>query len=550
MKSMPLAFMSYASFDDENNNRYISKLCDLLSSEVEGQSGEPFPIFQDRKHINWGENWKNCIERHLNSVTFLIPVISPKYFKSRNCREELEQFLRQEKQLGRTDMILPIYFIKSSLMGDEEDREADSLAQAINSHNFVDWRDYRFTSFDDSTMRMQVATLAESVIDALERSSAIDSGREDGGCFYTPRNFIHGKEQLPVVRHLSLNRQTPDPRGLLEQALEKKQIGDYEGAKCLHADLISSGIDWNKHIELFVDMLYFSISLFDKLEEWKEIDNLDHYVFIPGIAAIKHVTTQEAFQTILTAYQASMALAMLRQSRLEEARERIEDIAANPSLDTTNAAAQILHANALVTRALIHHASWAYGGGEAQLIQVALMDLTQAEGIYQEHAAMGSQNEFHHLGRFYGTRAFLRLAQASTPDQLETVIDDVLCDAKRAHRGKNRTVYGRTAGKYCEAYSQMQAGLISPGKEQGKARFLQSLNLLKEAQASLQETAGLGSMKVTGLAKLVAQHLPGQEIDNGGIAAEHEVACKVFRSHGHQFLDNIDLEAWLSTPLN
>ncbi len=550
MSSMPIAFMSYASFDDRNNDKYVSKLCSLLSNEVEGQSGDPFPIFQDRTDIKWGENWKNCIEESLDNVAFLIPIISPKYFKSRHCKEELEQFLRREKKLGRTDMILPIYFIKSPLMDNEKARDADTLAQAINNHHFVDWRDHRFVSLDDSAIRMHVAALAESIVDALERARSIKEGRGNSDYFYAPHNFTDGKEQQPVARHLSINLEPPGPRGLLELALAKKQSGDYEGAKHLFADIISSGIIWGRHIELFVDMLYFSISLFDKLEEWKEIDNLEQYVFKAGFAAIKPVTTQETYQTIMTAYQASMALAMLRQSRLEEARLRIEKVVGSPPVDTTNAAAQILYANALVTRALIRHATWACEAGKVQLIRDALADLARAETLYQEYAAMGSLEEFHHLGRFYGIRAFLNLAQATTPNQRKVVIDTVLDDAERAHMGENRTMYGRVAGKYCEAFCRMQAGLLQTGKKQGCAHYLQSLKLLKEAEEALPAAARLGRVKVTGLANLIAQCMAGLEIDKDGIAAAYETARKEFRSRGHEFLDTIESQAWLSTPLN
>ena len=51
------------------------------------QTGEEFPIFQDRNDIKWGQNWKQRVEESLDRYTFLIPVITPGFFKSSNCRD-------------------------------------------------------------------------------------------------------------------------------------------------------------------------------------------------------------------------------------------------------------------------------------------------------------------------------------------------------------------------------------------------------------------------------------------------------------------------------
>ena len=42
---------------------------------------------------------------------FLIPIITPGFFDSKPCREELELFLQRERTLSRSDLILPVYYI-------------------------------------------------------------------------------------------------------------------------------------------------------------------------------------------------------------------------------------------------------------------------------------------------------------------------------------------------------------------------------------------------------------------------------------------------------
>jgi cobaltochelatase CobT len=86
----PVAFMSYAHLDDD---RYLTKLRKHLSRAVSVQIGEDFVIFQDRDGIWWGQNWKKRIDESLDEVTFLIPIISPSFFNSQYCRNELQRFL-------------------------------------------------------------------------------------------------------------------------------------------------------------------------------------------------------------------------------------------------------------------------------------------------------------------------------------------------------------------------------------------------------------------------------------------------------------------------
>jgi cobaltochelatase CobT len=72
----PAAFMSYAHRDNKDGR--LTKLREGLSHEVSVRTGEDFEIFQDRRHILWGQNWKVRIEESLDEVTFLIPVVTPR----------------------------------------------------------------------------------------------------------------------------------------------------------------------------------------------------------------------------------------------------------------------------------------------------------------------------------------------------------------------------------------------------------------------------------------------------------------------------------------
>lgn len=160
----PGAFLSYVWADDDHDRGYITELRNRLASEVRMQTGEDFMIFQDRKDILWGERWRSRISQSIDATTLLIAVITPAFFKSDVCREELEQFLLPEKQLGRDDLILPLYYVTTPALGGE-----DPLASEIGARQYVDWRPLRFNAFEDLEVRRRLADLATQIVAALER---------------------------------------------------------------------------------------------------------------------------------------------------------------------------------------------------------------------------------------------------------------------------------------------------------------------------------------------------------------------------------------------
>ena len=118
-KSKPGSFMSYVHSDDKY--KQLTTLRERLSDEVGMQIGIEFPIFQDTKDIHWGQNWEQRIKNALDEeMTFLIPIITPGFFNSEPCRDELERFIEVETKLNRNDLILPIYFVDTPLLNNAE----------------------------------------------------------------------------------------------------------------------------------------------------------------------------------------------------------------------------------------------------------------------------------------------------------------------------------------------------------------------------------------------------------------------------------------------
>ncbi|MFL6674114.1 MAG: right-handed parallel beta-helix repeat-containing protein [Massilia sp.] len=168
MGKSPIGFMSYVRFDDEHENGRLTEFCKRLSGEVRLQTGEQFEIFQDRNDITWGQQWKNRIVDCIDAGMFLIPIITPSFFKSDPCREELERFLTREAELGRNDLILPLYYVNCPILEDECKRNADPLAKLVSERNYFDWRKLRFEHFGSPQSAQMLAKLATQIADALE----------------------------------------------------------------------------------------------------------------------------------------------------------------------------------------------------------------------------------------------------------------------------------------------------------------------------------------------------------------------------------------------
>jgi formylglycine-generating enzyme required for sulfatase activity len=177
----PDAFLSYTRFDDRRGD--ISAFREHLEDAVREVTGESFEIFQDVEGIGIGEHWPDKLDEMLDEARFFIPILTPSYFNSAACRDELEKFLRAEKRAGRRDLVLPIYYIRCPVLEDKELREADDLASAIHQRQRREWRDLRHNSFRHRNVRLRIDALAQEIAKARQtrvprRAAAATSSAE------------------------------------------------------------------------------------------------------------------------------------------------------------------------------------------------------------------------------------------------------------------------------------------------------------------------------------------------------------------------------------
>jgi len=156
----PAAFMSYVRFNDQHDDGQLSQFRERLAAEIQAQTGQEFKIFQDRNDIDWGQNWQQRINETLDAVTLLLVIVTPSLFHSQPCRAEFGKFLERERALGRTDLILPLYYISAQELDDPALRQSDEMARILASRQFADWRELRFEAFTSPLVRKAIAQLA------------------------------------------------------------------------------------------------------------------------------------------------------------------------------------------------------------------------------------------------------------------------------------------------------------------------------------------------------------------------------------------------------
>jgi hypothetical protein len=169
----PVAFLSYTRLDDEYFGGAITSLRRLLELGVQVVTGDrTFNIFQDVDGIDFGQKWKKRLTEAISTSRFLIPVVTPLFFKSDPCRDELKQFIEHEKSLGRDDLILPVYFVTAPVLEKPELLKDDALASEIGSRQRYDWRVQADLPLNDPQIRRAVRELDRGGHRTHVRSSA------------------------------------------------------------------------------------------------------------------------------------------------------------------------------------------------------------------------------------------------------------------------------------------------------------------------------------------------------------------------------------------
>ena len=159
-------FWSYVHADDEAEQGRIAQLARDVSQQFELLTGESIKLFLDRDELNWGDDWRLKVDSSLSSIAFFVPVITPRYFKSGECRRELNFFARQAERLGVQELVLPVLWVNFPAFHDE--KPSDELMARVHKFQWSDWTELKFAERISGDYRRAVNELANRLVQANE----------------------------------------------------------------------------------------------------------------------------------------------------------------------------------------------------------------------------------------------------------------------------------------------------------------------------------------------------------------------------------------------
>jgi hypothetical protein len=160
-------FWSYVNSDNKAEGGRIVCLANNIIEQYQMITGEEITLFLD-KDIKLGEEWRKTIDENLASVAFFIPVMTPRYFLSAECRREMQSFTRKASNLGIKELILPLYYVDIPSLNDESNE--DDLIKMIRDFQREDWREIRFKEIASEGYRKGVYQLAKRLVDINSRT--------------------------------------------------------------------------------------------------------------------------------------------------------------------------------------------------------------------------------------------------------------------------------------------------------------------------------------------------------------------------------------------
>jgi len=156
-------FWSYVHKDDKAEKGRISQLVHDIVDQYELITGDKIELFLDKDDIKWGDNWKDKIDRNLDSIAFFIPVITPRYLMSVECRREMQYFMSRAIDKGISELLLPLLYIKIQQI--TESKNEDELIKKIKDTQYEDWTDIRFFDIMSEGYRRAVNNLVKKLVE-------------------------------------------------------------------------------------------------------------------------------------------------------------------------------------------------------------------------------------------------------------------------------------------------------------------------------------------------------------------------------------------------
>jgi hypothetical protein len=159
------AFWSYAHADDDGDHYRVRSLAAHLETQFRlATGGDELDLFIDRTSLQWGDEWKSRIEGAIAGTTFFIAIITPSYFQSQECRDELLAFAREAEKLELQKLLMAVYWRTVPELDDDPKNSPDAAIRLVDRYQYADLREARLEDEQTSIFRKAVDKLAEELV--------------------------------------------------------------------------------------------------------------------------------------------------------------------------------------------------------------------------------------------------------------------------------------------------------------------------------------------------------------------------------------------------
>jgi len=162
-------FISYAHADDDELGGVVDRFDRDLATYYSAITGKSLNIFRDRHSIGWGDNWRERIRLSVQGATVFIPMVTMRYFDSPSCSEELLAFYNNARQLGVTELLLPVVILGADRISATDPREEVRLIEALQ---YVPITGAWLAGFDSPEWRTLMLSLVRRLEEALASAEA------------------------------------------------------------------------------------------------------------------------------------------------------------------------------------------------------------------------------------------------------------------------------------------------------------------------------------------------------------------------------------------
>ena len=158
-------FLSYTRLKDQFNK--VSQFRERLQNELEMRDPGS-QVFQDKHHLGDGQHFPEELEAVVRAADVFLALVSPAWLKSEWCRLEFGLFTVNATDTSRLHKIVPVLWVETPEL---RSSSLDLIARTLAVINYSDWRELRYSSWEETGNQRLVGKLAENIV-ALSRAPA------------------------------------------------------------------------------------------------------------------------------------------------------------------------------------------------------------------------------------------------------------------------------------------------------------------------------------------------------------------------------------------